>query len=109
MTTPQTQPTPGQWADTLEKLARDKALPSLWPEDCLAIAATLRAQAAALASREAECERLWAALEFYADEGNLDAAGYGRHMLSPQPGARTCEPDRGQTARAALTPTQEAQ
>ena len=56
MTTP--THTPEQWAEVLESLARNKALPSLWPEDCFAIAALLRAQADAQAEQEAEVGRL---------------------------------------------------
>ncbi|WP_414656781.1 hypothetical protein ACINK0_11465 [Deinococcus sp. VB343] len=65
-------------------------------------------QAAALAEREAEVERLRAALEFYADENNLHSLEGNAHMRLIDGGPfRTY--DRGFTARQALTPTQEAQ
>lgn len=70
--------------------------------------AHLRAQAAALAEREAEVERLRVALEFYADENNLHSLDGNAHMRLIDGGPfRTY--DRGFTARQALTPTQEAQ
>ena len=91
MTTPDPTPTPAQvleLAELLEKQAK-KASPHLWPEQCGEIAATLRAQADALAEREAECERLraeWQALTdtvgvpvgFESDVGQVSLAAVRR-------------------------------
>lgn len=54
-------PTPAQVLEQIELLEKQakKASPYLWPEECLEIAASLRALAAQLAEQQQELERRW--------------------------------------------------